>query len=412
MKIKSFININNYIEKKVSQSLKLSLIKKFNITLDDYLTIKLNKEIKKCNFCECYSDYKLSFDFEIFRKGYLITDFKIIYDKLYCKGKNKKCEGKKLNPNSIEFVSKSMNLSKEDAIKHIHNRNKSPFYKENHKDIDSYKKYQRRDIEFFNGSEKKFNDFKNKLKYSHTLNYYIDKYGEEKGKNIYEKINEKKDSSSLLYFIKKNKGNEEKALIEFNNKNDKCIQNLSNYIKRHGEEDGIILYNEYKERKKKMNSLDNYIKKYGNIEGKKRRKEWLEKITKNNWYSNESAQLFDEVEKEMNIKGLRGNNEYFLYDKNKNIIYYYDFTLLEYKIIIEYNGKIWHPNKEIYSDEEWNNWKHPFNKELKADDVYKKDIDKINLCKDFGFDILIIWSFEKNKKEKIINFIQNKNKQI
>ena len=67
MSIKSFIDSNNYNKKRIIQSLKLSLIKKFNFTLDFYLINYLNKEIKKCGFCDSYSDYELEYELEKYK---------------------------------------------------------------------------------------------------------------------------------------------------------------------------------------------------------------------------------------------------------------------------------------------------------------------------------------------------------
>ena len=47
-----------------------------------------------------------------------------------------------MNPNSIEYNVIKFGLSKEEALNLIHERNKSPFYKINHKSEDEYRKFQ------------------------------------------------------------------------------------------------------------------------------------------------------------------------------------------------------------------------------------------------------------------------------
>ena len=151
-------------------------------------------------------------------------------------------------------------------------------------------------MNFFNGDKTKFNNFKNKLKYSHTISYYIEKYGEIKGTKIFNEICSKKDSSSLQHFIKKNKGNEELALFEFRIKTNKCKQTLNSFIFRYGI-DGNKKYNDYISQKSYYLSVDNFTKLYGEIDGIIRRNNWLSKIRNSNFYSNESIKIFKDVDK-------------------------------------------------------------------------------------------------------------------
>lgn len=407
MNVKSFLTLNDYNSKRITQSLKLSLTKKFKISLDDYLVDYYGKTIEKCRFCGTNSEYTLSFEFLPYNKGYLIYEINIHYNKFYCRGKNKNCRGKKLNANSIEFVSITMDMTTNEALKYIHSRNKTPFYKENHENTTDYKKSQIRDINFFDNDEEKFNEYKYKLSKSHLIDYYIGKYGDKKGTLIYNEICKKKDNSSLSYFIKKNNGDMEKALYEFNKKNDKTKQTLDNFIIRYGEE-GLGKYITYNEKRKTCLSVDNFIRLYGEVEGIVKRNDWLDKIRCSNFFSKESYILFNHIEELLNITGCYGKNEYFLRDNKNDIVYFYDYTNIEYKFIIEYNGKIWHPDKDIYSDYEWDNWEHPFNKTLIANDVFNKNKRKIEVARNNGFDVLVIWDFEKDKEHKIIEFIKKR----
>lgn len=216
-----------------------------------------------------------------------------------------------------------------------------------------------------------------------------------------------KDSSSFEYFKNKYK-NYDLALKYFNEKNDKCKQTLETFINRYGKEDGSIKYEIYEEKRKNANSIENYIKLYGEIDGQLKRNEWIEKIRGNNiFYSKESFNFFNIIDSELNLNGLFGEHEYFIRDNSKNTLYFYDYTLLDLKIIVEYNGSIWHPNKEVFTTEAYKNWKHPFNDEISADDIYNKDKYKINFAKSNGYNIIVVWDFDKNKKEKVINFIQD-----
>jgi len=408
MSIKSFFNIINYNEILLTKSFKNSLRKKLKISIDEYLKSEFSKKIEKCGICGYYAYYDLKYIFGNYKKYPLIIDVEIIYSKnFYCKGKNENCKGKNINPNSVEFVSLTRNINSKEALKLIHERNKSPFYIENHQNIDEYKKYQSRDINFFKNNEIEYNKFKNKISYANSRQRYIDVYGEKEGTYIFDRISQNKDTSSLNYFLNKNKNNLKKSLKEFEEKNNKTKQTLENFIKRHGDKEGKLKYSSYNKKRKENVTLKGFIERYGFEKGIYKRNEFLNKILfKNNFYSKESYNIFTEVDNLLNINGLYGENEYFLRNNN-NSVYFYDYVLLEKKKIIEYNGKLWHPDKNIFTEEEWNSWKHPFNNKIKAIDIYNKDIDKIKIAKDSGFDVLVVWDFEDNKLEKIINFIKN-----
>jgi hypothetical protein len=79
--------------------------------------------------------------------------------------------------------------------------------------------------------------------------------------------------------------------------------------------------------------------------------------------------------------GVDGSEEYFIYNKKSRKIYFYDFTILSKKIIIEYDGVYWHS------------------------DISSKNADLIkeNLAKECGFKLFRIPSEIKyEQKQKII----------
>jgi very-short-patch-repair endonuclease len=104
--------------------------------------------------------------------------------------------------------------------------------------------------------------------------------------------------------------------------------------------------------------------------------------------------------------GIEGVKEFFI--KTVNNIYFYDFTIKSKKIIVEYNGKAWHPNWEKYSIEDC--IKNFSNKKIDAKKAIEKDKNKINTAKENGFNVLILWEedgYDYNQ-QKLKNFlIQN-----
>jgi very-short-patch-repair endonuclease len=96
--------------------------------------------------------------------------------------------------------------------------------------------------------------------------------------------------------------------------------------------------------------------------------------------------------------GYNEKNEYFLRDDDN--IFFYDFTIISKKIIIEYNGVAFHPKTEN------SKWSNPFNS-ISAYDAYNKQSIKKKLAEDSGFSILEIWSDEDGNIDKCLDFIKN-----
>lgn len=264
-------------------------------------------------------------------------------------------------------------------------------------------------------AEEIFNEKKEKT--TTTLNLLIKKYGDELGEKKWEESNKKKDGSSLVYFINKFK-NSDLSLIKYlesNKKKDSSSLMFFNY--RYGV-DGIKKYEE-KCKLSDSKSLNFFIKKYVNydvayyhyIEEQKKIKVKTLKASK------ESLKYFKPLydflleknivsEKEIYL-GIDGVNEFFILDDKK--IYFYDFVIRSKKIIIEFNGKAWHPNWEKYEINEaivkFKNTKiNPIN-------TINNDIVKLNLAKKHGYDLLTLWEEDgydiNNQKLKI--FLNKKN---
>ncbi len=137
---------------------------------------------------------------------------------------------------------------------------------------------------------------------------------------------------------------------------------------------------------------------------------WLKTSSNNNNYtSKESLYLFEpiiEILENINIIAYYGNiakdkKEWFIYNDNK--YYFYDLTIFHNnkKYIIEYNGECFHPNKDKLNETEWNGWKQLFSNKS-ADEIYQQDLDKIQIAKNNGFVVLVLWSSD--------NIEENRNK--
>lgn len=211
---------------------------------------------KICNFCN-NPIKQYSFKYEILKneviekltarkernKFFNLITIKLIgvdyYDNLfYCRQTT--CPGKKLNSNSIEYVSKAFNLSKKDALTYIHTRNKSPFYRENHKTYEDYKNYQNIFLRLKDTHDlSKIIQDKN---YSSSLKGYKDRFGIIDGEIKWKIVQSKKkitiENLSRLYSIDK----AEEIIANWKNK---TRHNLENFINRYGDEVGKQKYEQY-----------------------------------------------------------------------------------------------------------------------------------------------------------------------
>ena len=142
---------------------------------------------------------------------------------------------------------------------------------------------QNTDIRVYNNVKNLSN---NRKGYYHTLDYFVDKYGIEIGKDKYNKLNKKK-----------------RLIIE-------------NFIIKYGEEDGFNRYEKYINEKKP-------------------------------YFSKISQELFFSIDKGDSYFASK-NKEFGLRDKNN--YYFYDFVDTKRKKVIEFNGDDFHANPKTYSE--------------------------------------------------------------
>jgi hypothetical protein len=241
-------------------------------------------------------------------------------------------------------------------------------------------------------------------KYKRTLDNYISIFGEDVGKQKWiEYCNKQSKSNCFEYKKSKYNWDEEK----FNEYNKSRAITKNNFINKHGEIEGIKMWDNYINKQSYSCTKEYFICNYGEINGIKKYNNFCEKrIFKNISYSNISQLLFKNVDSCLNNYSTyyaTKNNEYCL--KTDNIIYYLDYYIEKLNIAIEFNGDIWHGNPTIFNE---NDNPIPFNKELKCKDIWKKDEQRIKLIKNkFNIDVIIIWEkyLNENGLEKTIKYI-------
>jgi hypothetical protein len=125
-------------------------------------------------------------------------------------------------------------------------------------------------------------------------------------------------------------------------------------------------------------------------------------------YSKKSIDLFNVVFNELkethNIifnKIYMAENEYYIYDNINKKIFFYDLCIKDLKLIVEYNGTVFHPNKKILNESEWNNWINPISKK-NANEQHNIDLNKEKIAKSHGFNYIVVWENETVNNNKII----------
>lgn len=280
----------------------------------------------------------------------------------------------------------------------------------------------------------------------------IAKYGEKKGKekwgaylNKWKKSIEEKGGwdNGLTLELLQNKHGIEKGFEVWKKKSDKQKERFSEkyYVKKYGEDIGIRKWKEYclKMDKKSLNyfvdrygnekgkkyyeiscnknsfsqSVEGYKIKFGNIEGEKRHKlKTIINIKKLidlscRGYSKVSQRLFWEIYEHIDISEkkncrfaeLNEEETFYIFD---NIIKSISVDFKLNKKIIEFFGDFWHANPKIFKDDDEVKMFHGVIK--KAKDIREKDRKRIEILKNLGYEVLIVWEKDYNKtKQEVIN---------
>jgi hypothetical protein len=173
-------------------------------------------------------------------------------------------------------------------------------------------------------------------------------------------------------------------------------------IEKYGYVEGIERYNNMCKNMSIAGKLEGYISRYGATEGAIKYAEKTKKITSGMAsVSKESLIFFIPIYKKLRATierneifwGIGGSNEYFIWDSAENKIFFYDFVIPQYKIILEYHGKRYNPNPS-WSEEKWNKW-NLFG--MSAEDKRKLDLYKKKIAENNGYKLIEIFSDDVKK---------------
>jgi hypothetical protein len=273
-----------------------------------------------------------------------------------------------------------------------------------------------------NYKEKRKDSYKRKHELGHqfpkyNMDYFIQLYGKEKGSEIYSnKIESQRYKVSLKRYLDEfgDKGYEICRRV-------KDTQSLPVVIERYGREKGLEIYHErcekhrgtviekikkrYPDTWKKeyekyltnrfIPTKDNFIKRYGKLIGTEKYEAHLVKSAnsyRRNSVSLVSTELFDQVKLIVPDLTNYGKKELtILLTPCERITYnrVYLKADCEYnKKIIEFNGDAFHANPKIYKGCDK---PHPFLKDLSAHEIWGKDLNKRQILESRGYQVMYVW---------------------
>lgn len=242
--------------------------------------------------------------------------------------------------------------------------------------------------------EKKWQEYKDKQALSNTFEYKAKKHGW--SKTDFDQYNQSR-SATFENFVKRY--GEKEALNQWNQycERQRYTNSLEYFIEKYGN-DGLKKWNEYCAERGKSMSLEFIMEKYEvDFSGAE---EILSDRYKTNFSSNLEKHFVDKlIEKIGDIKYTYKTKQFCIWSYELGAPLFYDITCSKRNKIIEFNGDYWHANPAITES----NTVIKQNG-LTAQDIWNRDKIKHNTAINRGFDVLVVWESEfKNDKQKTID---------
>lgn len=266
-----------------------------------------------------------------------------------------------------------------------------------------------------------------KEKYAITEKNMISKWGHELGMIKWNEYRKKQELSNKFEYKSHKHG---WTKIQFEDYNKSRSVTLENMIVRHGENLGLIKWNDYIENQKitkskdyvvekygfefwislcnsKSHTIDNYLKRYKcDTIANKKLIEFYSKLNSPSTVSKSSQNYFDKLDLILNkkFKTYYHRKDGKEYGKNLGKRWVYlDYYISELNLCIEYNGDLFHANPDIFgADDE----PIPFNN-IKSMVIWKNDKERIELLKEkYNIETIVIWESSLPKIEDLVKEIE------
>lgn len=187
---------------------------------------------------------------------------------------------------------------------------------------------------------------------------------------------------------------------------------LEYWVEKLGEDEGKKRYDEICFNKGKSNRIEYWIEKYGEKKGAELYKEKQKKFC-NHLLTGPYSGLNKKFELLLNEHNINYKKEYTIYkESEKQRRFIYDFLINE-SLIVELNGRFWHGDPRWYKENDILNFPGG---DVKVSDLWEKDKEKKELALKNGYKFLTIWEddFNNSDKEeifKLIDYESSKNKE-
>lgn len=245
---------------------------------------------------------------------------------------------------------------------------------------------------------------KNKELCVRSKEQFVRKYGEEEGNRRWNAYITAEAITNTFAYKNAKYGMTHEEFVAYN-KSRSCTK--ENFIKRHGEVDGMRKWEEYCIRQGYTNTVAYFIEKYGEENGRKRYNS-ATKRKHTNGHSAISSEMFgnliaDDFFTGHDIRYYDHGGELEVYDKDHGV-YYLDFVDMTANICIEFNGLKFHSKPGIYKPSD--TFANPYQKVPSlVSDIYRKDEQrKFFIENELGLKMFVVWEDEYiNDKQAVIH---------
>lgn len=261
-----------------------------------------------------------------------------------------------------------------------------------------------------------------KKKTAVTEENLIKKYGASEGSERWKQYREKQARTNSFEYKKEKYGWTEEDFQEYNKSR---AVTLENCVKRHGEEAGVALWNEYRERQAYTCTLEYFIGRYGEASGRKKYENFvqnrngfsvdaiqrvmgcskeeaqdilIDRLSASMYSSNLEKRFVKELERQLGekLKHTCQTKQYGVWAEDR--IFFFD--IVHNNRAIEVFGDYWHMNPMMYDCEDIH-----VHSGRKAEEVWAHDLRKTQLLLEKrSIPTLIVW--ESEIKENLIECIK------
>lgn len=270
---------------------------------------------------------------------------------------------------------------------------------------------------------------------TNRLEYWVEKHGETIGKKKYKEYRNFLAEKNTFEYKNKKYGWSKEDFNEYNKKRAVTLKNLS---RKHGDEVGKKLYEDYVDKqrysgvsedyfiellgeeqgkarykelcKEKAHTLETYTKRYGSKKlAEEKLKEFFSKIESNKFSSELEREFILKViqrlsEEEIAFEkmySILNENQYGMWSHRLEKLIKLDLVILDIDACIEFNGNYWHCNPQMYTSD----FIHPTLKKT-AKEIWKIDEKKKKDVMEKGFNVKVVWELEyRNNKDLVIEEI-------